>query len=275
LGFLTGVCLTVAVFVLVVVRWQNRGHESTQVMMEPAPFDGTQADNLSNAEEDCRAASRLAMTGETPQAGGAASGTHPSAIIARSEATHPSAVIARNEATKQSPTGYSAAETPCIETASAITDDQAVTDAPARETTQITDGQPDTAQVHITDSGITEAAALAPVATNAPPASADQPSPARQSAATGLAATSTRPEHASIDERVDGETTHTHIFWSPFRSQWAAEGFARRLTNATQIPIEIVEAGSGQYRVAFDYRDEGQRLEHIERIESITGLQLE
>jgi hypothetical protein len=81
-----------------------------------------------------------------------------------------------------------------------------------------------------------------------------------------------RDVHVDTDKH---DTARTHIFWSPFRSEWAARGFARRLTNATQIPIEIVEAGSGQYRVSFDYRDEVQRQEHVERIESITGLQLE
>jgi hypothetical protein len=311
LGFVTGVCLTVAGFALVVERWQNQGHESTQVMMEPARVDGSHVENQSNPIVDCRAASRLAMTGETPQAAGAVSGTHPPTVIARreethpstvtarseathqstviarseaphpstvtarSEATHRSTVIARSEVTKQSPTGYSAAEPPCIETTSAVTDDQPVTNAPGEETIQITDGQPNTAPVPGTDSSIIDAAAPGPVSTNPPPADAEQPSPARQSSATRLAGAWNEPAQASIDEWGGDETTRSHIFWSPFRSQWAAEGFARRLTNATQIPIEVVEAGSGQYRVAFDYRDEGQRLEHIERIESITGLKLE
>jgi hypothetical protein len=299
LGFLTGVCLTVAVFVLLLERWQNQGHESTQVMMEPAQVDGSQAEDQSNAEEDCRAALRLAMTGETQQAGGTVSGTHPSAVIASREAAHPSTVtatgeathpstviarsersnpstvIARSEATTQSPTDNSADEAPCIETGSAVTGDQPATDPPAGEASQTADGQPHTAPVPGTDFGITYSAAPGRIATNAHPTDADQPSPARQSSATRLADAWNEPAQASIDEWMGGETTRSHIFWSPFRSQWAAEGFARRLTNATQIPIEIVEAGSGQYRVAFDYRDEGQRLEHIERIESITGLQLE
>ena len=81
------------------------------------------------------------------------------------------------------------------------------------------------------------------------------------------------PRQANVS--ASGNTAQTHVFWSPFRSAWAAKGFARRLSNATQIPIDIVKAGSGQYRVSFDYRDESERLEHVERIESITGLQLE
>jgi len=66
-----------------------------------------------------------------------------------------------------------------------------------------------------------------------------------------------------------------HVFWSPFRSEWAAKGFARRLTYATQIPIEVVKEGADEFRVSFDYQNENQCLAYIERIESIPGLQLE
>ena len=75
------------------------------------------------------------------------------------------------------------------------------------------------------------------------------------------------------DQRGD-VIIHTHLFWSPFRSEWAAQGFAKRLAASTEVPVEVVNAGSGNYRVAFDYLDESERLEHIERIETITGLKL-
>ena len=81
--------------------------------------------------------------------------------------------------------------------------------------------------------------------------------------------------HAETNDSGQEEIVQTHLFWSPFRSAWAAKGFARRLTNTTQIPIEVINAGPGNYRAAFNYRDETERLEHIERIEAITGLQLE
>ena len=67
----------------------------------------------------------------------------------------------------------------------------------------------------------------------------------------------------------------TYQFWSPFRSEWAAQGFAGRLTSATQVAVEVVHAGPGKYRVAFSYRDETERLAQIEHIETITGLKLE
>jgi hypothetical protein len=69
--------------------------------------------------------------------------------------------------------------------------------------------------------------------------------------------------------------TGRHLFWSPFRSEWAARGFATRLTAATAVPVEVVEEGRGKYRVGFDYRDEAERRERAARIETITGLELE
>ena len=62
--------------------------------------------------------------------------------------------------------------------------------------------------------------------------------------------------------------------WTPFRSQWAAAGFARRLTRATDVPIEVVNGAAGDYQVVFSYRDEGQRETLIRQIEAVTGLEL-
>jgi len=73
----------------------------------------------------------------------------------------------------------------------------------------------------------------------------------------------------------DNGDAGTYLFWSPFRSEWAARGFADRLTSATQVPVEVINAGPGEYRAAFSYQDETERLARIERIETITGLKLE
>lgn len=75
--------------------------------------------------------------------------------------------------------------------------------------------------------------------------------------------------------RQNSSDTNTFQFWSPFRSAWAAQGFAERLTSATQVPVEVFNTGPGKYRVAFSYQDETDRLARIERIETITGLKLE
>jgi len=78
-----------------------------------------------------------------------------------------------------------------------------------------------------------------------------------------------------VSNREDTGATSTYLFWSPFHSEWAARGFAGRLTLSTQVPVEVVSAGPGNYRVAFNYRDEADRRARIERIETITGLKLE
>jgi len=221
LGFLTGVCLTVAAFMLVLDRWQF---------------------------------------GQTDDASLAALATDVELLDATPDATD-----------NVSATIGDAPDTLGVDT---VTDDSAGPVTPAAETEKIASVEPDVAIPSLLHPGMERAeqqharvdqpaAELATVAVNQMPGES----------AEGVA------DPALNRELQVNATTHdtarTHIFWSPFRSEWAARGFARRLTNATQIPIEIVEAGSGRYRVSFDYRDEAQRQEHVERIESITGLQLE
>jgi hypothetical protein len=60
-----------------------------------------------------------------------------------------------------------------------------------------------------------------------------------------------------------------------FRSEWVAQGFAQRLTVATEVPVDVINAGPGNYQVIFNYRDDGERQAMVERIETVTGLELE
>ena len=73
----------------------------------------------------------------------------------------------------------------------------------------------------------------------------------------------------------DAAAVSRYRVWSPFRSEWAANGFARRLVLATEVPVEVVNESPGNYQVVFSYRDDGERQAMVERIESITGLELE
>ena len=66
-----------------------------------------------------------------------------------------------------------------------------------------------------------------------------------------------------------------YLVWSPFRSEWAAQGFARRLTLATEVPVEVINEGPGNYQVVFSYRDDGERQALVTQIENVTGLELE
>ena len=84
-------------------------------------------------------------------------------------------------------------------------------------------------------------------------------------------------KEVSRDDAIADNTTNASRYrvWSPFHSQWAAEGFAQRLTLATDVPVEVVNEAPGNYQVVFSYRDDGERQALVERIETITGLELE
>jgi len=147
-------------------------------------------------------------------------------------------------------------------------------------------------QLSVVAEAIAERVDAAKVRTASEPAQAPQPEAAgteaeswdgAQSAATAPAP---EPEENHLAEvaqqaraddpgREHNDPASTYLFWSPFRSEWAAQGFAGRLTAATQVPVEVVAAGPGNYRVAFSYQDETERQARVQRIETITGLQLE
>ena len=82
-------------------------------------------------------------------------------------------------------------------------------------------------------------------------------------------------QQPDVPAAAQADASGTYLFWSPFHSVWAAQGFARRLTAATQVPVEVVDGGPGNYRVAFSYQDELQRRTRMDRITTITGLTLE
>ena len=77
------------------------------------------------------------------------------------------------------------------------------------------------------------------------------------------------------DDRNDVTAVSRYQVWSPFRSEWAAQGFARRLALATDVPMEVVNEAPGSYQVVFSYRDDGERQVLVRHIETVTGLELE
>ncbi len=90
--------------------------------------------------------------------------------------------------------------------------------------------------------------------------------------------TITAAEHTPVDvesPETPDLVSRNHLFWNPFRSELAAQGFAGRLSSATDVAVVVVEAGPASYRVGFGYRDDAERRALIERIETVTGLELE
>jgi len=63
-------------------------------------------------------------------------------------------------------------------------------------------------------------------------------------------------------------------FWSPFRSELAANGFVARLQSVTGLDYRVVRIKPGVYEVAFAYGDDDEIDAKLATISSATGLQL-
>ncbi len=103
--------------------------------------------------------------------------------------------------------------------------------------------------------------------------------PAPLNAATAVPAAQGE-EPAEEDAEADAETGFhpaaptRQLFWSAFRSELAARGFAKRLYASTAVDVDVVRVSPAQFRVAFDFRDQAHRRYLITRIEEVTGLEL-
>ena len=70
------------------------------------------------------------------------------------------------------------------------------------------------------------------------------------------------------------EAEHWFAFWSPFRSELAANGFVAQLQRSTGIDYRVVQLKPGAYEVAFAYRDDADIAAHLATISAATGLEL-
>ena len=67
---------------------------------------------------------------------------------------------------------------------------------------------------------------------------------------------------------------HWYAFWSPFRSEIAANGFVSRLQQTTGMDYRVVKLKPGVYEVAFAYTDEDDIEQKLARISAATGLDM-
>ena len=67
---------------------------------------------------------------------------------------------------------------------------------------------------------------------------------------------------------------HWYAFWSPFRSEIAANGFVSRLQQTTGMDYRVVKLKPGVYEVAFAYSDEDDIEQKLARISAATGLDM-
>jgi hypothetical protein len=63
-------------------------------------------------------------------------------------------------------------------------------------------------------------------------------------------------------------------FWTPFRSEIAANGFVSRLQSVTGLDYRVVRIEAGVYEVAFAYDSETEIESKLAAITAATGLEL-
>jgi hypothetical protein len=63
-------------------------------------------------------------------------------------------------------------------------------------------------------------------------------------------------------------------FWSPFRSELAANGFVSQLQRVTGLDYRVTRVDTGKYEVAFAYADETEIDLNLSTIAAATGLDL-
>ena len=71
-----------------------------------------------------------------------------------------------------------------------------------------------------------------------------------------------------------GVDENWYAFWSPFRSELAANGFVSKLQESTGIDYRVVKVKTGVYEVAFAYSDDADIQDKLTRISAATGLDM-
>jgi len=70
------------------------------------------------------------------------------------------------------------------------------------------------------------------------------------------------------------QTEHWYAFWSPFRSELAANGFVSQLQRTTGMDYRVVRLKPGVYEVAFLYEGEDDVETKLVAISAATGLEM-
>ena len=65
-----------------------------------------------------------------------------------------------------------------------------------------------------------------------------------------------------------------YAFWSPFRSELAANGFVAQLQSVTGLDYRVVRVKPGVYEVAFAYDSDDEITANLTQITAATGLEL-
>lgn len=80
-----------------------------------------------------------------------------------------------------------------------------------------------------------------------------------------------------LEPSVGGQrapTMSTQAVWVPFRSRMSADGFAQHLTTELDHVFSVDRRGPGRYQVVFSYASESERLALLDRMRTVTELEL-
>ncbi len=114
--------------------------------------------------------------------------------------------------------------------------------------------------------------------TDPDPEPSSEPEPIEMQEA--LTAVDPDPETEALIEQIfnpgpeDVVDENWYAFWSPFRSEIAANGFISKLQETTGIDYRVVKVKTGIYEVAFAYVDDADIQDKLERISTATGLSM-
>ncbi len=83
------------------------------------------------------------------------------------------------------------------------------------------------------------------------------------------------PDAAPVPDIVPAPNEQNwYAFWSPFRSEIAADGFIAQLQRTTGLDYRVVKLKPGIYEVAFAYSDDTDIAEKLAQISAATGLEM-
>ena len=88
---------------------------------------------------------------------------------------------------------------------------------------------------------------------------------------------SPQPQPVAADVPIEDTAVtdeNWYAFWSPFRSEIAANGFIAKLQETTGIDYRVVKVKTGVYEVAFAYIDDADIQDKLARISNATGLDM-
>lgn len=110
----------------------------------------------------------------------------------------------------------------------------------------------------------------------APEASPEIPAPASEPEAAAESAPITTPDAGPASEVpvATPDDAQWFAFWSPFRSEVAANGFVKQLQRVTGLDYRVVKLEPGVYEVAFAYADDAEIDSYLSTISAATGLDL-